>query len=317
MPSTYELDSELVPVMAGLRERAANSQAPARGDWRAVRQTANAGQAYMATLTPSSSGVKTTTFFTTASDGAKIELRWYQKTGVNPGSAVVYVHGGGMVAGSINLYDKLVSWYVSETGVPFLSVQYRLAPEAHGTTLAEDVFAALTWLIEHSLELGVRTDRIALMGDSGGGGPTAGAAILARDRKIMLARQILIYPMLDDRNLGPGLIPANLLTWNYDNNFTGWAALLGDRLGGSAVSPVEAPARLRDFTGVAHAYIEVGDLDIFRDESINYALRLAGVGAPVELHVHPGAPHGFERFAPTSRLALRAMSDRTRVIASI
>ena len=97
-------------------------------------------------------------------------------------------------------------------------------------------------------------------------------------------------------------------------NFTGWSARLGDQLGGEDVSPVTAPARLTDFRGLAPAYVEVGDLDVCRDENIAYAQGLAAAEVPIELHVHPGAPHGFERFAPQSQLARRAMQDRLRVI---
>ena len=316
---SYEADAELAPAMAALATQAAQAQAPVRGDWHAARAAAAAGLAYMDTLTPDSPGVTTTSFTTPASDGdgdGEIELRWY--TNAAPGSAVVYAHGGGMIGGSLDLYDKVVSWYVWQTGVPFLSVGYRLAPEAtSSTSLAEDVFTGLSWLGSHATSLGVDPARIIVMGDSGGGCPTAGAAILARDRSVPLARQILIYPMLDDRNTKPGIIPAELLTWTYDNNYTGWQALLGDEIGRDQVSPVAAPARLDDFTGLAPAYIEVGDLDIFRDESIAYAAALAKAGVPVELHVHPGAPHGFERFVPDARVARRAMADRARAIATI
>jgi len=315
----YELDAELAPAMAALAAQAAEAQAPARGDWQAVRTASAAGLAYMDTLTPASSGVTTTSFTTPASDGAgEIELRWYAKTGAAPGSAVVYAHGGGMIGGSLDLYDKVVSWYVSQTGVPFLSVGYRLAPEAtSSTSLAEDVFAGLTWLARHATDLGVDPARIAVMGDSGGGCPTAGAAILARDRNVPLARQILVYPMLDDRNTTPGTIPPGVLTWTYDNNYTGWHALLGDEIAGDKVSPVAAPGRLMDFTRLAPAYIEVGDLDIFRDESIAYAAALAKAGVPIELHVQPGAPHGFERFVPSAGVARRATADRARAVAAI
>jgi acetyl esterase/lipase len=123
--------------------------------------------------------------------------------------------------------------------------------------------------------------------------------------------------MLDYRNTTPGPIPEPLLTWGYDNNYTGWVTLLGDEIGTDAVSPVSAPARLAHFTGLPPTYIEVGDLDIFRDECIAYASGLARAGVPVELHVHPGAPHGFERFVPGADVARRAMSDRARAIRNI
>jgi acetyl esterase/lipase len=312
----YELDAELAPAMAALAASAAGAQRPARGDWRAVREAASVGLAYMATLTPASSGVTTTDHKTETLDGEdEIQLRWYAKTGSAAGSAVVYTHGGGMLGGSVDLYDELVSCYVAQSGVPFLSVELRLAPEAPtSTAMAEDSFSALMWLRDHAAELGVDPERIALMGDSGGGGPTAGAAILARDREVPVAKQILVYPMLDDRNMTPGGIPDELLTWGYDNNYTGWVTLLGEEIGSGTVSPISAPARLIDFTGLAPAYIDVGDLDIFRDESIAYAAGLAAAGIPVELHVHPGAPHGFERFVPDARVAQRAMADRAQAI---
>jgi acetyl esterase/lipase len=125
----YQLDPELAPAMAALAAKAAGAPVPARGDWQAVRVAALAGQAYMASLTPASTGVSATSFSTPTSDGEdEIEVRWYTKDGPAPGSAVVYTHGGGMIAGSIDLYDEVVSWYVAQTGVPFLSVGLRLAP---------------------------------------------------------------------------------------------------------------------------------------------------------------------------------------------
>lgn len=222
-----------------------------------------------------------------------------------------------MILSDVNKYDSVVSAYVDGTGVPFLSVNYRLAPESHGRMLAEDTFAGLTWLLEHAKEFRVDAGRVAIMGDSAGGGIAASVAILARDRKTSLAKQILIYPMLDDRNTksNPPLEPC--LTWTHDNNFTGWSALLGKDLGAEDVTPIVAPARLKDFTALPPAYIEVGDLDIFRDEAVAYGQQLALAGVPIELHVHPGAPHGFERFAPGSKLSQRAMSDRMRTVACL
>jgi acetyl esterase/lipase len=312
----YTLDPDIAAALAILAQTGSVTP-PARGDWQALRASGNAGQAYFASITPQFSGIAVTTYSTTSTDGAPIDLRWYTRDGDSPGSAVLYAHGGGMVLGSLDSYDSLLSWYVAVTGVPFLAVDYRLAPEVSGTTLAEDNFAGLSWLLDHAAELGVDPSRIALMGDSGGGAPTAGAAILARDRGIRLARQILIYPMLDDRNLDPDPALERFATWSYDNNFTAWSAVLGDQLGTDSVPPVASPARLIEFADLAPAYIEVGELDIFRHEDIAYAQQLAKAGVSLELHVHPGAPHGYERIAPDSPLAMRAMADRMRVIGSL
>jgi acetyl esterase/lipase len=155
------------------------------------------------------------------------------------------------------------------------------------------------------------------MGDSGGGGVAAGAAILARDQGLKLRRQILIYPMLDDRNVVPDPFLTPTATWTYDNNITAWNAVLGDSTRASHVSPIAAPARLTNFADLPPAYVETGELDAGRDEDIAYAQQFAAAGIPVELHVRPGAPDGFDRFAPSSTLARRAFADRARVLESL
>jgi acetyl esterase/lipase len=254
---------------------------------------------------------------TVAGDGAALALRWYERRGSAPGAAVVYAHGGGLVAGSLDLYHPVIADYVLATGVPFLAVEYRLAPEVTGTRPAQDVFAALGWLLEHARELGVDRARVAVMGDSAGGGLAAAVSILAREAGIALARQILVYPMLDDRPAAHDARPEPYVTWPRAWNDTAWGALLGEARGGADVPAVAAPARLEDFDGLPPAYVEVGGLDIFLDEDIGFAHGLARAGVPVELHVHPGAPHSFERFAPASALGRRARADRVRAIASL
>ena len=316
MISSYRLDPEIAAVLESMAASAAEAPPIERGDWRALRERANTNLAFLATLNPPVSGaVSVEPLQITVDDGTDIAARWYKRGDERPGSAVVYAHGGGMIAGNLDVYDAVVAEYVAATGVPLLSVDYRLAPEAQGPRPARDVFAAVQWLSDLASELGVEPNRIAVMGDSGGGGVAASAAIIARDLGVGLARQILIYPMLDDRTLDAGAV-APFLTWTSDMNFTGWSARLGEQFGADGVLPASAPARLTNFRGLAPAYIEVGDLDLFRSESVSYAQQLAAADVPIELHVHPGAPHGFERFAPASQLALRAMRDRKRAIRS-
>ena len=123
--------------------------------------------------------------------------------------------------------------------------------------------------------------------------------------------------MLDDRNTTPDLVLEPLATWTYDFNYTGWNALLGDDLGGPDVSPMAAPARLNDFSGLARAYIEVAELDIFRDESIAYAQQMYRAGVSCEVHVHPGGPHGHDWAALRSALSQRVVADRVRVLSAL
>lgn len=220
--------------------------------------------------------------------------------------------------GSTAIFHSLISRHVSETDVPFLAVEYRKAPdEGTGTQPASDLLAGLEWLIGQAGNLGVDPERIALMGHSAGGGLAAGASILAREKKIRVTKQILVYPMLDDRNTDPedAAAIAEYITFTHDNNFTGWHALLGEQIGTEQVSPVAAPARLKDFAGLAPAFIEIGELDIFRNETIAYVMELSKAGVPVEFHLHPGAPHGFDDIP--SKLTDRALADRFRVIRSL
>jgi acetyl esterase/lipase len=145
----------------------------------------------------------------------------------------------------------------------------------------------------------------------------AALAILARDRGgPAIARQILVMPMLDDRTTKPDPHVAPFAIWSYADNETGWGALLADASGGADVPAHAAPARLDDARGLPPAYIEVGQLDIFRDDDLAYATKLGRAGVPVEFHLHPGVPHEFDFFAFDSDVARRAVADRIRVLRS-
>jgi len=315
----YSYDPQIQEVLAAMRAAYGDMPVSAAGDWQGLRQQSNSSLAAMKVAAPASKNVALTDYRTSARDGTDIALRWYTKKVVSAprGSAVLYLHGGGMICGSIDLYDPLICSYVDGTGVPMLAVDYRLAPEHPHPAPVEDSYAGLSWLADHASELGIDANRIAVMGDSAGGGIAAGVALLARDRGLRLARQILIYPMLDDRNTVPDPALTPFATWTYANNFTGWSALLGRDLGTSNVSSLAAPSRADALAGVAPAYIEVGELDIFRDEDIEYARRLGAAGVSIELHVHPGAPHGYDVMAAGSELAKRSTADRFRVLTAL
>jgi acetyl esterase/lipase len=309
----YQLDPDLLTITADAPPR---TPAP-RDDWRTLREQGEAGLALIDSLLPEREEVKGVDHTISSYDGDPISARWYEPSrDGTAGPAVLYLHGGGMIMGSVAGYDRLVAGYVSDSGVPFLSVDYRVAPEHPHPAPVEDAYAGLAWLLEHADELGVDPTRVAVMGDSGGGGLAAGVALLARDRGLALARQVLVYPMLDDRTTVPDPELAPFAAWSYDDNYTGWHALLGDSVGGPDVPATAAPARADDVSGLPPTYIDVGDLDIFRDEDIEYARRIAATGTTVELHVHPGCPHGFDRI-PGLPVGQRAFADRLRVLRAL
>jgi acetyl esterase/lipase len=312
------LDPEIAEALAPMAGAMADATPPAVGEIAARRAMWEPIIGAAGTAQPIPSDVKTSEHHAMADDGTHVRMRWYVKDGAKPGPGVVFLHGGGYIFGHIDLFDGPVSRYVSVSGVPMLSVEYRRAPEHPFPTPLEDAYTALRWLHEHAAELGVDANRIGVMGDSAGGGMAAALTILARERGgPQIARQILLMPMLDDRTTTPDPHIASYALWSYDDSLTAWSALLGEAAGGPDVPATAAPARLGDATGLPPAYIEVGQLDVFRDEDTAYATKLSRAGVPVEFHLHPGAPHEFDSIAFDSDVARRAIADRIRVLKSI
>jgi acetyl esterase/lipase len=287
------------------------------GDALTLRAILDDGLAQMSGL-PDQPGVTSTDYRVAAADGHQILLRWSKPPEPSTGSAIVYFHGGAMVAGSVDLYDPLVRTLASWSGVPFLSVDYRLAPEAPAGASAQDGLRGLQWLIDNADGMGIDRARVAVMGDSAGGGIAAAVALLARDAGIAIAKQILVYPMLDDRNTAtdPHMAAASSM-FSYEFNRAAWAAVLAADVGSAAVPPTVAPARNQDFAGLAPAYIEVGEVDIFRDESVAYAQGLWRAGVPAELHVHSGMPHAFDILLIGDESGARHREEKVRVIRSV
>ncbi|MDY6995368.1 MAG: alpha/beta hydrolase [Actinomycetota bacterium] len=292
--------------------------APAVGDVETRRRTATVNFDRIAAGFPAVEGVEVDHHVLTADDGTRLSLWWYRPgSRAQAGGGALYLHGGGMILDLEHVgrgYDAAVRNYVALSAVPMLVVDYRAAPEHPHPTPVEDCYAALRWLGERAADLGVDARRLAVVGDSAGGGLAAATALLARDRGgPALALQLLIYPMLDDRTTVPDpQIPTEGMVWTYEDNVTGWRALLGERAGGPEVPSYAAPAREPDLTGLPPAYLDTGDLDIFRAEVTTYAARLAAAGVPTELHVYPGCPHGFELLAPSAAVSHRAIENRVR-----
>ncbi len=312
----FTLNPDLQPALAAMMASLSPTDLPRPGDTLGLRALIDASVSSSFKILPANDAITMTPYDISAKEGG-ITLRWYQVPGRSSNAAVVYAHGGGMLGGSAAAYDRLLRYYVATSGVSFLSVDYRLAPEFRETGLAQDVYAGLQWLIANAPELGIDAAHIAVMGDSGGGCLAAAAAILAREHGLLLARQILIYPMLDDRTVEPDPLIAPFALWSYENNQTAWSAVLGGSPAFEAASPYLVPARLQDFEGLAPAYVEVGELDIFRDESIAYARNLWAAGVPCSLRVHAGVPHGFELLGWGSPLVSAAIDERIRLIVAI
>jgi acetyl esterase/lipase len=263
--------------------------------------------------------VRVSEYAAPAEDGHQVALRLYRPDRVRPGPLVIDIHGGGMIAGTLDQSDALLRSLSARAELAVLTPDYRLAPEHPDPTPVEDCYATLRWAAANATELGIDAARIGVMGGSAGGGLAAGVALLARDRGgPAIARQLLVYPMLDDRTVEADPQMADALLWSVDDNLTGWTALLGEAASGSGdVSVYAAPARATDLSNLPPAYIDVGGLDLFRDEDVAYATRLQQCGVPVELHVVPGVPHAFDILAPESSAGRQVTESRLRFLSAL
>lgn len=316
MPLSFDVEFE--KVFAPRLAAAAGLEPPRAGDVDARRRRVGAVMDSQAAQQLPAPEVLVTRHDIPVGGPASIEARWYALPGEASKASVLYLHGGGLIMGSLDQYDAFVSRYVADAGIPMLSVGYRHAPEHPHPTPVKDAHVALMWLQSNAGRLGVDPERISVMGDSGGGGIAASLAILTRDRgEIQLQNQILVYPMLDDRNIVPDPRLKGLVTWTYDDNLTGWHAHLEGLGAAERTCPYAVPARVQDFSGLPPAFIDVGELDIFRDESMAFGIGLLAAGVSAEIHVYPGVPHAFTGIAPQIPVSQAAYKARVRRLASL
>jgi acetyl esterase/lipase len=227
---------------------------------------------------------------------------------------VYHTHGGGLIMGNNRFGLGQVTDWALQLGLVVVSVEYRLAPEHPFPAALDDAYAGLLWTARNAESIGGDPRRVIVAGGSAGGNLAAGLSLRARDQGgIELLGQVLIYPMLDDRS---ETLSAHQMTgrgvWDRVSNETAWTAVLGAPHPREEVPGYAAPARAADLSGLPAAYLEVGTAETFRDEVIAFAERIWSVGGEAELHVWPGAFHGFDIFAPHAALSQDAREARLR-----
>jgi acetyl esterase len=231
-----------------------------------------------------------------------IELRLFATGGKRPAAAIYTMHGGGFVMGSAAMMDA-ENWRLAEDNqATVVAVDYRLAPETSFPGPLEDCYAGLVWLFENAASLGVDRNRVVIMGESAGGGLAAATMLMARDRnEVRPAAQLLVYPMLDHRTAGsPHASETGPMGWMVPFVRFGWSAMQGTYAIDDERATYFSPALADDLSDLPPTFIAVGALDLFAEESLEYARRLLRAGVPVECHVYPGAVHGFDKFRGTS-----------------
>ncbi|MEV6815933.1 alpha/beta hydrolase [Micromonospora sp. NPDC051296] len=253
----------------------------------------------------------------TRPDGAQIPVSIFspQRTdGFTTAPCVYWLHGGGMVMGDrFSQIDIPLEW-LDRFGAVVVTVDYRLAPEATGTTLVDDCYHGLLWTAEHAAGLGIDPARLIVAGISAGGGLAAGVTLMARDRGTpAIAAQVLICPMLDHRNTTtssrqysgePGV-------WTREMNEFGWRSVLGD-LQDADVPDYVSPATAEDLSDLPPTYIDAGTAEVFRDEDVAYASRIWAAGGQAELHIWAGGFHGFDALFPRTRVSAAARRTRNK-----
>jgi acetyl esterase/lipase len=239
-----------------------------------------------------------------------LDLRIYTPTGSKNRAAMLYIHGGGMMIGSPAMDDALLASTASELDIVIVSPDYRLAPENPYPSAIDDCNEAWHFMLNNAAKLEIDTKRIAIGGESAGGGLAAGSVLRIHDEGgTQPIAQWLFCPMLDDRTaLDRTLDDVNHFIWDNKLNLAGWTSYLGAQIGANDVSAYAAPARRKDLKGLPKAWIGVGDIELFYEEDRKYAEALQAAGVDCELDVVAGGPHAFEGLAPKTPVSIDYVS---------
>jgi len=238
-------------------------------------------------------------------------VRVYRPSGQHePLPAILWIHGGAFTVGRYDQDEALCQRIVEGSEAVLVSVDYRLAPEHPFPAALEDCDAALRWMRGSAVDLLIERERMAVAGVSSGGSVALGLALRARARlEVSPTFLLLLYPALDNRLVTPSSYEmAEPPMIGREGIVEGWSAYVSNEPEGN-VSPYAAPARATDLRGLLPTYLMVGELDLFRDETIEFAQRLMQASVPTELHVYPGAFHGFETIVPSAEISRRATSE--------
>ncbi|MCI2956992.1 alpha/beta hydrolase [Agromyces atrinae] len=242
-----------------------------------------------------------------------LRLRIYlpRRRGTGPG--LLWVHGGGLLFGDAKQDESLCLSTARRLGVVIVSANYRLAPQHPFPAAHDDIAAAWRWFLDHTDELHVDAARIAIGGESAGGGLAAGLVQrITRDGGPQPIAQWLFAPMLDDRTAADrSLDELDHFVWNNTKNRDGWAAYLGTEPGAPTLPPFASAARATDLSGQPPTFLTWTDTELFAAENRAYADHLETSGVPVTVDVVEGGAHGFENWAKDTPVA-RALIERAQ-----
>ena len=305
MTSKSLIDPQLLDILEQMPslETSADTLAPMRqamGDWKLTA--------------PDAADVDREERFVAGSDGRKVRILVYSPKDTAPRGGLLWVHGGGMVMGTPEINDAPNRYLAQQAGCVVVAVAYSLAPENPYPAGLEDCYAALQWMHQEAATLGIPRERIAIAGESGGGALCAGLSLLVRDRgEVSLSGQFLMFPMLDDRT-GTRAESAPMpfsgeFVWTRASNHFCWQSVLGDISPEAEVPVYASPGRAQALAGLPPTFLSVGDVDLFIGEDLRFAHQLIHDGVSTELHVYPGAAHGFTAWGAQTEIAQRCQRE--------
>jgi acetyl esterase/lipase len=222
---------------------------------------------------------------------------------------VLWLHGGGYALGSPEQAQVMAKRLIEASNCVVVAPDYRLSVEAPYPAALRDSYEALLWMKSHAKELGINDKQLMVGGDSAGGGLTAALTLYSRDKgEVAIAFQMPLYPMLDDRMTSESSRDNDAPVWNSKSNFYAWRLYLGELFNTPNVSCYAAPARAEYYTNLPPTVTFVGELEPFRDETIQYVENLKRAGIPVDFEIYKGCYHAFEQMCPKAEVSKKAIS---------
>jgi acetyl esterase/lipase len=261
----------------------------------------------------SASQVGCSDFLVTSSDGSEFSISVISSgEKSSPRPCIYFLHSGGMIMGNRFAGASLLTDWVRKYDVVGVLPEYRLAPDHPAPAQLEDSFSGLLWLHQNAGRLNVDPNQIIVLGVGAGGGLAAGVTLLARDQGgPLLMGQMLQSPMIDDRNDTVSAKQFDRIgVWDTTANRAAWRAVLGEKSNGGDIPYYWAPARAEDLSDLPPTYIDVGALEVFRDEAIAYAMGITQSGGQCELHVWGDAHHGFQYITPESAISKACIATK-------
>ena len=243
-------------------------------------------------------------------DADGVPVRIYRPVETDePTAGLLYFHGGGFVAGSVEVYDPLTRAFAKRAGCVVISVDYRLAPEHPYPVALDDAWTATKWVTSNAEELGLDPMKIGVGGDSAGGALAAIVARRGRDHGIALAAQMLLYPITNHDFNTPSysLFSAGYLLTREAMQWY-WEQYLGKDADGSQ-NPDVSPAAERDLRRLPRAIVVTAECDPLRDEAEAYAQRLFIATVETEGYRYDGMVHGFLRMTGAVERSNQAIDE--------